>query len=313
MELRQLRYFEAVARERNFTRAAAALGIAQPPLSRQVQKLEKELGVRLFERGSRPVQLTEAGRLVYGQVLTVLERVDEIASAVSRIRASGSIRIGFVGSMLYSHLPEVVRAYRQARPEADLSLVELTTLEQVAALKDGRIDVGFGRVPFEDPAVDRRLIEQERLFVALPASHRAAHAGDPLRLDELLAETLIVYPKSPRPSYADQVLALFRDQNLRPAAVREVRELQTALGLVAAEDGVCLVPATVQHLRRDNVSYRPLADAQAFSPIFMSMRKGDPSADLTLMMRLVARIYAQGRARGAGLGADARADPGRGA
>lgn len=298
MELRQLRYFEAVARERNFTRAAAVLGIAQPPLSRQIHKLEEELGVQLFARASRPVVLTEVGRLLYDQVVAVLERVEEIGAIVSRAKATGSLRIGFVGSMLYSYLPEVVRAYRKARPAAELALVELTTLEQVTALKDRRIDIGFGRVPFEDPAVDRALIQQERLVVALPTTGRSLRGGGPLRLADLVRERLIVYPKSPRPSYADQVLALFRDQGLRPDAVREVRELQTALGLVAAEDGICIVPAAVQHLRRNNVSYRPLADEAAFSPIFMSVRKGDPSAELALMVRLVNRIYRRARTEG---------------
>lgn len=143
MELRQLRYFEAVARERNFTRAAGVLGIAQPPLSRQIHKLEAELGVQLFARASRPVVLTEVGRLLYDQIIGVLERVDEIGAIVSRIKATGSLRIGFVASILYSYLPEVVRTYRKARPAAELALVELTTLEQVTALKDRRIDVGL--------------------------------------------------------------------------------------------------------------------------------------------------------------------------
>ncbi len=291
MELRQLRYFEAVARERNFTRAAAALGIAQPPLSRQVQKLEAELGVELFERASRPVRLTEVGRLVYEQALVVLERADEIAALVGRTRAGHVLRIGFVGSMLYSRLPEVVRAFRKSCPAAEVALVELTTLEQVGALKERRIDVGFGRIPFEDAALERRLVQQERLCVALPASHPAGRGGRPMRLAELAGERVIVYPKSPRPSYADQVLALFRDVGVRPGAVREVRELQTALGLVAAEDGVCVVPAAVQQLRRDGVDYRPLADAQAVSPIFMSIRRGDPSPALALVARLVWGIY----------------------
>lgn len=291
MELRQLRYFEAVARERNFTRAAAALHIAQPPLSRQIRQLEEELGVQLFERASRPVRLTETGRLVYDQVLAVLEGVAEIVSIVGRVKAQGSLRIGFVGSMLYSRLPEVVRAWREARPGAELNLVELTTLEQVAALKDCRIDVGFGRVPFEDPAVERILVQQERLCAALPASHPVSRDGEPLPLAALQGQRLIVYPKTPRPSYADQVLTLFREGGIRPAAVREVRELQTALGLVAAEDGVCVVPAAVQNLKRDGVVYRLLADERAFSPIFMSLRRGDPSPELALLKKLVFAVY----------------------
>lgn len=291
MELRQLRYFMAVAREQNFTRAAAALRIAQPPLSRQIRKLEEELGVELLERATRPVRLTEIGRLVLDQVALALERVDDITAITRNARASGTLRIGFVGSILYSRLPEVIRAYRKAHPAADLALVELTTLEQLSALKEHRIDIGFGRIAFDDPAVERVLIEQERLCAALPVGHRLARRDTPLHLADLAAERLIVYPRAPRPSYADQVLTLLRDQGIRPAAIHEVRELQTALGLVAADDGVCLVPAAVQRLRRDDVAYRPLADAAAFSPIFMSTRRGDPSPEVALVCRLVGRIH----------------------
>ena len=104
---------------------------------------------------------------------------------------------------------------------------------------------------------------------------------------------LIVYPKAPRPSYADQVLSLLREAGLKPPAVHEVRELQTALGLVAAEAGVCLVPASVERLRRDNVAYRPMNTVQAFSPIIMSSRKGDRSPELGVILRLIRQMYRQ--------------------
>jgi len=112
-------------------------------------------------------------------------------------------------------------------------------------------------------------------------------------LADLARETLIIYPKAPRPSYADQVLSIFRDRGLKPAAVHEVRELQTALGLVAAETGVCLVPVSVTRLRRDNVEYRELDDPTAISPNFMSCRKNDTSADLACILGLLRDIYAE--------------------
>ena len=166
LELRQLRYFVAVARERNFTRAAEALRIAQPPLSRQIQQLEDELGVTLIERGSRPVRLTDGGRLLYEQAVQVLERVEETKAIARRLQELGRRRFsfGFVPSTLYGYLPEVIRRYRDARPGVELTLLELTSLEQIAALKEGRIDVGFGRIPFDDPLVERRLLRNERLI-----------------------------------------------------------------------------------------------------------------------------------------------------
>lgn len=293
MELRHLRYFVAVARERNFTRAAKSLHIAQPPLSRQVQQLEDELGMLLIERGSRPLRLSEAGRLFYEQAVQVLERIDEMRAIVGRLQEANRDRfsIGFVASTLYGKLPEVIRFYRAARPGVEITLLELTSVEQIAALKDGRIDVGFGRIQLDDPAVERQLLRNEKLIAAVPASHARLVGKAALRLTDLATEPLIVYPKAPRPSYADQVLALFRDRGLKPPAVYEVRELQTALGLVAAEAGVCLVPASVERLRRDDVTYRSLDQEAAVSPIIMSSRKGDRSPEIALVLKLIRQIY----------------------
>jgi DNA-binding transcriptional LysR family regulator len=293
LELRHLRYFVAVARERNFTRAAEKLHIAQPPLSRQMQQLEEELGLVLIERGSRPLRLSEAGRIVYEQALQVLERIDEMHAFVGQLHETNRDRfsIGFVGSTLYGKLPEVIRSYRAARPGVEITLLELTTFEQIAALKEGRIDVGFGRIPLDDPAVERRLLRNEKLIAAVPSNHVILGRQGALRLADLADMPLIVYPKVPRPSYADQVLALYRDRGLKPPALFEVRELQTALGLVAADAGVCLVPASVERLRRDDVTYRPLDQEQAVSPIIMSCRKGDRSPEIALVLKLIREIY----------------------
>jgi DNA-binding transcriptional LysR family regulator len=293
VELRHLRYFVAVARERNFTRAAEKLHIAQPPLSRQVQQLEDELGIDLIEAGSRPLRLSEAGRLFYEQAVQILERVDEMKAMVDRLHDAdrGRFSMGFVGSTLYGKLPEVIRSYRAARPGVELTLLELTSVEQIAALKEGRIDVGFGRIPLDDPALHRQLLRNEKLVAAVPGNHPVLVRTGALRLAELATEPLIVYPKAPRPSYADQVLALFRDAGLKPPAVHEVRELQTALGLVAAQAGVCLVPASVERLRRDNVAYRPMDAVEAVSPVIMSSRKGDRSPELALILKLIRQMY----------------------
>jgi DNA-binding transcriptional LysR family regulator len=282
-----------VARERNFTRAAEMLRIAQPPLSRQIQQLENELGVTLIERANRPLRLTDAGRLLYEQAVQVLERVEEMKAITQRLQEveRPRFRIGFVPSTLYGRLPELIRRYRAVRPGVELALLELTTLEQIAALKEGRIDVGYGRIPFADPAIERVLLQNEKLSAALPSRHALLARAGPLQLDNLAAEPLVVYPKSPRPSYADQVLALFRDSGLKPPAVYEVRELQTALGLVAAEVGVCVVPVSVERLRRDNVAYRPLDEEKAVSPVIMSTRKGDRSPEIALILKLIREIY----------------------
>lgn len=288
MELRHLRYFLAVAAERNFTRASERLGVAQPPLSRQIRDLEEELGVVLFDRRHRPLQLTTAGRLLFEQATRVIEGADQIRTLMDRFGAAERRRfvIGFVGSTIYGMVPRLIRDFRAAVPHADVTLQEMTTLEQIQALKEGRIDVGVGRIRFDDAAIRREVLEEEPLVAALPFGHPLLASGLPVSLADLAQETVVIYPRVPRPSYADQVLSLFRDHDLELAAVQEVRELQTAIGLVAAQAGVCIVPSSVQRLQRDDVAYRPLLEINATSPVIMSWRREDVSDEIKLMVKL---------------------------
>lgn len=289
MELRHLRYFLSVASERNFTRAAEALGIAQPPLSRQIRELEEELGQLLFDRESRPLALTDAGRLLLDHAQRVMSATGQLKAAMKQ-HAEGSRRrflIGFVGSTIYGPVPDLIRRFRSALPDVEVDLIEMNTVVQIAALKDGRIDAGFGRLPIEDGAIRRHLIARERLLMALPAHHRLAQLhGQPVSLAEAAGEPLLLYPNEPRPSYADQLLQVLKDHDVRPGPTREVRELQTALGLVAAGVGIAIVPATVQRLRRDDIVYRPIAERDAISPIIVSWRTADQSESTRLLERL---------------------------
>lgn len=292
IEQRHLRYFLAVVAERNFTRAAERLNMAQPPLSRQILQLEEELGVALFDRDSRPLKLTPAGWLFYEQAIQVTQRMDELKAQMKRFVAAERRRfvIGFVPSVIYARLPSVIRGFREAVPDVDLSLIEMMSLEQVGALKEGRIDIGFGRLRFDDPAVRREVLIDERLVVALPVGHPLLADERPIELAALAEGTLIVYPREPRPSYADLVLSLFRDHGVEPTSVQEVRELQTAIGLVAAEAGACIVPASVRQLGRTDIIYRDLAQP-ATSPIIMSRRVGDHSADLETIVSVSVEVY----------------------
>jgi DNA-binding transcriptional LysR family regulator len=291
MELRQLRYFVAVAEERNFTRAAERLNMTQPPLSRQIQQIEDSVGLALFERGARPLKLTEAGRVFYAQAKRLLEESDELLPLTRRpAQLAERIVIGFVPSTLYGPLPDVIRAFRETAPLIQLSLIEMFTIEQLSALKGGRIDVGFGRLRFDESQLAREVLVEEPLIAALPAGHALADAGS-LTLDALAKETLIIYPSTPRPSYADQQLSAFRDHAVEPAAIHEVRELQTALGLVAAQVGVCLVPESVRGLRARGVTYRSLDEAQVSSPIIMSRRLQDQSPTTDLFCSIARDLF----------------------
>ena len=291
MELRQLRYFVAVAQQRNFTRAAEILNITQPPLSRQIQLLEEELGVALFHRSSRPVRLTDGGRLFYEQALQVLGRIDQMVASTRRagLKEKQVLSIGFVASMLYAGLPALIGRLRQAAPELDIQLVELLSIQQIPALKEGRIDLGFGRLRQTDPNIFSTVLYEERLVLAVPPGSELSETDGPLSLAGLGEQRLIVYPKEPRPSYADQVLNLLLQFDARAGEVQEVRELQTALGLVAAGAGVCVIPASARQMRSD-VHYRPLADAHATSPVILYRREGEKSHWLTLIESLTADL-----------------------
>jgi DNA-binding transcriptional LysR family regulator len=294
MDLRQLRYFVAVARERNFTRAAEKLNIAQPPLSRQIQLLEEEVGVPLLLRNIRPVRLTDAGRLIFEQAIQILGRVEQMQAAARHVglHQRSVLSIGFVASVLYAGLPALMRKLRQNAPELDIQMVELMSVQQVEALKEGRIDIGFGRVHHSDPNVASIVLREERLAAVVPIGSPMAKESTPIPLQQLAGEKLLVYPKEPRPGFADQVLNVFHSHGVQPGEVLEVREIQTALGLVAAEFGVCVVPSSARQIRQD-VHYRLIDSEHATSPIIFNHRVNDDSVYLELVKQLLEEMDAE--------------------
>lgn len=287
LELRHLRYFSAVARELSFSRAAEQLHIAQPPLSRQIRSLEDELGAVLIDRSARPLRLTPAGRFFQIQAQQILDRMDEVQRATTRIAGGGRTwyGLGFVPSTLYGALPEVIRRFRKAQPAVELSLFEMTTIEQIEALKAGRIDIGFGRLRIEDDGISGELVRNEPVLAALPEKHRLLEHNN-LTLAKLAAEPLILYPAKPRPSYADQVLEIFHSRGLKPVIALEANEVQTAIGLVVAGLGYTLVPGSVKALDRAGVVYVALSDADVTTPIIMNRRRDDDS-ELTTFIRAI--------------------------
>ena len=293
MELRHLRYFQVLGQTLNFTKAAERLHIAQPPLSRQIQQLEEELGVLLLERG-RPLRLTEAGRFFYEHSSVLLEQLAKVCDNTRRIGHGEKtwLGIGFAPSTLYGLLPELIRRLRSHEPLAlELGLSEMTTLQQVEALKAGRIDIGFGRIRIDDPAIVQKVQTEDRLVAALPAGHPLI--GQPVSLAQLADEPFVLYPGNPRPSYADHVIALFNTHGLNIRVVQWTNELQTAIGLVGAGIGITLVPASVQLLHRDDIGFSPLLEANATSPIIISRRVGDMSAGLSHCLHMIDELRAE--------------------
>jgi LysR family transcriptional regulator, benzoate and cis,cis-muconate-responsive activator of ben and cat genes len=275
MDLKQLRYFSAVCEAKSFVHAATRINMAQPPLSRSIQNLEHEIGVTLIDRTVRPLELTEAGRFLYEQGQRLLQRAEEIKHAT---RALGKTKrqffnIGFVGSTLYGFLPSIIRRFKADFPTVEVGLSEMITLQQQEALLARRIDVGFGRLELgEHPDIERRTILNEPLVLAVPREHRLRNAST-VWLEQVAREPFILYPSKPRPSFADQVLDLFRRHKLKPNVVIEANEIQTALGLVAADIGVTLVPQSVSRLRLGDVVFLSLADSEILSPVIMGFRR----------------------------------------
>ncbi|MBK4987159.1 LysR family transcriptional regulator [Pseudomonas sp. S36] len=288
MELRHFRYFKVLAETLNFTRAAELLHIAQPPLSRQISQLEEHLGAVLVLR-ERPLRLTDAGRFFYEQACTVLQQLDSIRDDTRRIGHGQRqwLGIGFAPSTLYTVLPELIRELRNDT-ELQLGLNEMTTLQQVEALKSGRIDIAFGRIRIDDPAIDQRVLREDPLVAVLPKGHGLA--GSLLSLQQLAKEAFILYPANPRPSYADHILALFAHHGLSIKVSQWANELQTAIGLVAVGMGVTLVPQSVQQQHRSDIEYARLEDTSAVSPIILSRRVNDQSPLMQRCLQLIADI-----------------------
>ncbi|WP_369414093.1 LysR family transcriptional regulator [Paracandidimonas lactea] len=290
MDLRQIRYFQCVADELSFTRAAQVLHMAQPPLSRQIKMLEETLGVDLFERVGRGIRLTEAGRYFRDQTELITQKLEETVQATQRIGRHQRPRlgVGFVPSTLYGYMPAFIRELRSLDPDAEISFVEMITLEQFNALKTGRIDIGIGRMLLEDDEIERLVLWEEPLALAIPATHRWVRRKH-VSAGEIQSEPLILYPARPRPSYADHILALFQKHGCKPHIAQEVNELQTAIGFVAAGMGVAIVPDGVRALHREDVRYVPVRDADFTSPIMLSWRRNDNAPFLQSVLALARR------------------------
>ncbi|MFV5403585.1 MULTISPECIES: LysR family transcriptional regulator [unclassified Acinetobacter] len=292
MELRHLRYFVAVVEEQSFTKAAEKLFIAQPPLSRQIQNLEQELDIQLFERGSRPLKTTEAGQFFYQHAVKLLSNAEEIKSMTKRIGITDrTITIGFVGSLLFGLLSRILFLFKQQHPHLKIEMMEMNTHEQIQALKEGRIDVGFGRLRISDPAVKRVLLREERLMVAAHSSHSMAQRVEGLNLSELVDQQLFLYPNSGKANFATQVRGIFSEYGLEPKNIRIVRELQLALGFVAAGEGICIVPESAQNIKLAHLNFIPLLDEFAVSPVFMAIRNMDESEYIRYLFDAVYQVY----------------------
>lgn len=289
-ELRQLRYFLAVAEELHFGRAAERLGMAQPPLSQQIRKLERELGVPLFWRSKRKVELSEAGRVLQTEAKRLLVQADQAVLATQRVGRgeAGNLRIGYTSTCAFTPVVlDLLRRYQDAHADVALSLAEMHTTQQLRALLDGRIDAGFIRSPLADPEGQYTglTLLREPLVAALPTSHRLAAAGA-IPLADLRDEPFVLFPHTMGTGLFNDILAACRAAGFDPSIVQEAPQFTSIIGLVSAGLGVSLVPQGLQQLRLAAVAYRPLVGTPVAAPITLVARRRAPSLAVTALLRI---------------------------
>lgn len=293
MELRHLRYFVAVVEAQSITKAAEKLCIAQPPLTRQIQNLEEELGILLFERGSRPVRTTEAGQFFYQHAVQILTHTAQATSMAKRISTVNKVvRIGYVGSLLYALLPQIIYLFRQNNPDIEVDLIECSTKDQIEALKQGNIDVGFGRLRISDPAIKRIVLRDEKLKLAVHKNHHFAQFIDQgIYLSQITNELIFSYPATQKPNFSTLIQSIFTELGLVPKNMVEVREIHLALGLVSSGEGLCLIPESAGYIGMKNLVYIPILDAEAYSPISLSVRNMDHSNYIPKILDCIKDVF----------------------
>jgi len=258
-ELSQLRCFVAAAEELHFGRAAQRLNMTQPPLSRQIQLLERILGVLLLERTSRVVKLTPAGRVFLLEARRIIRLAESATLATRRVAQgnAGRIAIGFTAASSYSFIPQIVAMAREQLPNIELELREMVTSDQVEGLLTGLIDIGFVRPPMERQEFDTRRVVTEKLVAALPA-------GDPrlneaaLTLGHFDAAPLIMYSREGAGYFHNMLVGLFHEAGVAPSFVQHVTQIHSMLGLVQAGLGAAIVPEAAAALQLSDVKFRPL-------------------------------------------------------
>lgn len=277
LEPRLLKSFVAVAEELHFGRAARRLHLSQPPLSMQIKKLEELIGARLFERDRRNVALTEAGGFLLDRARHLLGESARACAETRRIGngESGALAVGYTATATYEVLPPLIRAFRKARPDVRLELIEMRSPLQADALRASRIEIGLACGPMKAPDLDERVLVEESFVVAVGRQNPLAKRGR-LRLRELAAEPFVLVRPDVEPTWAEACAAALRRAGVEPNVAQATDSKLAMLGLVAANVGISLVSASMQRLGRDGVRFLPLTDFKLRLPL-VSLTRRTPS------------------------------------
>jgi len=259
--VRRLAHFLAVAEEGHFGRAAARLGLSQPPLTAQIQALERELGVRLFDRTGRGVLLTRAGEALLPLARRLAAQAADVEALARELRAGrhAPVSIACVTSALFDYLPPLVRALQSDLPEAAVTVREMDTSDAQDALRRGEVDMALLRADAESGPINILPLGSDNLCVALPEGHPLLDGPDPLPLATLAEAPMLSLPRAISPAYADAMTAACRDAGFAPRDVREVGSAMAQLGFVAAGLGIALVSTGMARLSPPGVRFRTLA------------------------------------------------------
>jgi DNA-binding transcriptional LysR family regulator len=291
MELRQLRYFIALAEELHFGRAAKRVALTQPPLSQAIAKLESELRVRLFERTRRRVALTHAGAAFLEEARATVARASQAVEVARRADRGevGRLAVGYLAATAYSFLPLVLRDFARGHPGVKLELRELTLPLQFEALRRGDIDVGLLRPPVSDPELDSQLLLEEKFVLALPSAHPLC-ALRKIPAKRLAGESFVLFPRQPGLVNHDLVMGFCLRAGFRPRVAQEANQTHTVVALVAAGFGVALVPLSAQRMGLPGVVYRPLREATPVSRTAAAWRRADTSPVLAEFLAVARRV-----------------------
>lgn len=289
MNFRQIKYFVAVAQELNFGRAALALNISQPPLTRQIQQLEEEIGAPLFERTAKGVTLTQAGELLLQESLNIQSLVEQAVERTQRAAQGklGRIDVGIFGSGVLSMIPRLLLRFRTAYPDVNIVLHAMNKTEQIEALRQHRITIGFNRMLEPIPDIRIELVKMEPLLVALPEGHPLV-AEQAIPLAALQNYPMVMFPTGVKPNFIDRVMELCRQEGFLPNVSQEAGDAVTGVALVASGFGLALVPESATSLRLPGVVYRPLKDApRAVVDLSCIYRQDDVSPILAAFLEIV--------------------------
>lgn len=293
IELRRLRAFVTVVEEGNITRAAERLYIQQPPLTRLLQGLEEELGVKLLQRLPRGVRPTEAGSVLFNEARALLARSEKLTEAVRRAARGeqGHLAIGFTSSAaLHPFVPNLLRRYRDILPGITTLLEEAGSGELMEALVEERLDVAFVRSPVSGiPGLIIEPVLLEPMLIALPVGHRlAVDSAEDVPLTELIHEPLILYRRPAGQGLYDAILAACHRAGFSPRIVQEAPRLPATLSLVGAGLGLSIVPASMRRLGGDGIVFRSIAEeAQLSAPLFLALRENRQSPLIRRFRQLV--------------------------